>query len=158
MNDAMSWLWLGLAGVLVILEISTGTFYLLMVAFGMLAGALAAWFGSSLPTQMLWVAVVGIVGVLLLRLYRRKAIVHRDPSSNPGINLDIGQRVRVERWNDDNGLFTARAAYRGAEWDVELQGGAAAGPGWYVIRAVQGSRLIVAPEAAGEQQALAQNR
>lgn len=144
MNDAM--VWLGLAGILVILEIFSGTFYLLMIAVGMLAGAMAAWFGLSNPLQMLCVAIVGVTGVLLLRLRRRTPESSGDPSRDPGINLDIGQTVRIDEWSGPQaGVYVARASYRGADWDVELERGAEASPGLHMIRAVQGSRLIVTP-------------
>jgi hypothetical protein len=38
----------------------------------------------------------------------------------------------------------ARVMYRGAMWDVELEAGAAAQPGSFIIREVRGNRLIVA--------------
>ena len=55
--------------------------------------------------------------------------------------MDIGQTVRVERWSPNR---TARAAYRGAQWDVELAPGEAMQAGDFVIRDIQANRLIVA--------------
>ena len=49
MTDWMSWL--VVAGILVIAELFTGTFYLLMIAIGLSAGALAALAGASGPMQ-----------------------------------------------------------------------------------------------------------
>ncbi|HEX8885835.1 MAG TPA: NfeD family protein [Noviherbaspirillum sp.] len=128
--------WLALAGMLVILEMFSGTFYLLMIALGMVAGALAAWLGLSAEIQILLAALVGAAAALALRRRRpRKSDAARDPN----INLDIGQSLHVSHWHEG----TARAMYRGALWDVELAHGAHARTGQFVIREVRGSRLIV---------------
>ncbi len=142
MDDAL--IWLGLAGLLVILEIFSGTFYLLMIAFGMLAGAAAAWFGLSNPLQMVCVALVGIAAVLLLRLRRKQDGAAPGAAADPSMNLDIGQSVRVDAWQGSGpGPYHARVAYRGAQWDIELEKGAQPVPGDFVIREVHGSRLLV---------------
>lgn len=143
MNATMSWL--AVAGVVVILELFTGTFYLLMVALGLLAGALAAWFNLSASFQMIVAAVVGMGATLALHKskfgWREKTNVSRDPN----VNMDIGQSIKVEFWEDQgNGKFTARAMYRGAMWDVDLSNSAAFA-GMFIIEEVQGSRLIVRP-------------
>jgi len=128
--------WVALAGMLVILELFSGTFYLLMLALGMVAGALAAWLHFSAEVQILLAALVGAAAALALRRRRpRKA----DSTRDPNINLDIGQSLHVSHWHEG----TARAMYRGALWDVELAHGAHAKAGQFVIREVRGSRLIV---------------
>jgi membrane protein implicated in regulation of membrane protease activity len=134
-----SWmLWLALAGALTILELFSGTFYLLMIALGMLAGALAAFGGAAESVQLLIAAVVGAAATTLLR---RRRPHPTDPAHDPNINLDIGQTLHVPDWQSSHG--TARVMYRGAMWDVDLAPGAVARPGQFVIREVRGSRLIV---------------
>lgn len=142
MNDAL--IWLAMAGVLVILEIFSGTFYLLMIAVGMLAGALAAWLGVSNPAQVLTTALVGIASCLILNRWRAR--FKPQPAANdPNINLDIGQPLRVDAWQGDpDGPWQARVVYRGAQWDVDLESGQEPKPGMFVIREVRGSRLLVA--------------
>ena len=54
--------WLVAAGVLVVLELFTGTFYLLMIAIGLGFGALAALGGMSGAVQTIVAAVVGVRG------------------------------------------------------------------------------------------------
>lgn len=128
--------WLVLAGMLVILEMFSATFYLLMIALGMVAGALAALLGLAAELQILLAALVGAGAALALRRRRpRKTDAARDPN----INLDIGQSLHVSHWHEG----TARAMYRGALWDVELAHGAHPRTGQFVIREVRGSRLIV---------------
>jgi len=134
-----SWmLWLALAGALTILELFSGTFYLLMIALGMLAGALAALAGAPEALQFLVAAAVGAAATALLR---RKRPRRKDATHDPNINLDIGQTLDVAHWQASHN--TARVMYRGALWDVDLAPGAVARPGRFIIREVRGSRLIV---------------
>lgn len=134
--------WLAAAGVTVILELFTGTFYLLMIAIGLGAGVLAALLGAGMALQTLVAAAVGVAATVLLRRSRFGKLVSArgDAGCDPNINLDIGQTVNVPAWQDG----AARVMYRGALWDVELAPGTAAAPGPYTIREVRGSRLIVA--------------
>ncbi|TFV98655.1 NfeD family protein [Oxalobacteraceae bacterium OM1] len=133
-------LWLIAAGVLVALEMFTGTFYLLMIGVAMVMAAVAAVLGAAVPLQFATAAIVGIVATLLLRRSRLGRIERKDSRRDPNVNLDIGQEVRVTDWG---GLRTTRVMYRGALWDVELEAGVEAGPGRFVIHEVRGNRLIV---------------
>jgi len=132
-------MWLVAAGVLVALELFSGTFYLLMVALGALAGALMAFFRVDLPGQMLAAAFVGIVATVLLRRSRYGKTASGDARRDPNVNLDIGQTVQVAHWVDG----AARVMYRGALWDVELAPGVEPQGGMFTIREVRGSKLIV---------------
>lgn len=133
--------WLVAAGATAILELFTGTFYLLMIAIGLATGALAALAGAGTPAQTLVAALVGLVATAVLRRSKFGRPTRSDTARDPNVNLDIGQTVNVAHWKDG----TARVMYRGAQWDVELAPGAHATPGQYTIREVRGSRLIVAP-------------
>jgi membrane protein implicated in regulation of membrane protease activity len=137
-------IWMLTAGVLVVLEMFTGTFYLLMVAIGLAAGGLAALAGVSGPLQLVVASIVGIVATFALRRSKIVRVARTDAGRDPNVNLDIGQTVMVSEWQSaGGGLYTARAMYRGAMWDVELQQGAQAQAGPLVICEVRGSRLIV---------------
>jgi membrane protein implicated in regulation of membrane protease activity len=137
MQDWMSWL--VAAGVLVILELFSGTFYLLMIAIGVGFGSLAALGGLSEPTQAIVAAIVGVIATGLLHRSRLGHPAKGNAARDHNVNLDIGQRVQVPDWNEGK----ARVLYRGALWDIELGQGATAQPGEYKIVEVQGSRLIV---------------
>lgn len=132
--------WLVAAGVIVILELFTGTFYLLMISLGVLAGALAAWAGLGGPAQTVTAAVVGVLATGLLWRSKYGRPSRSDAALDPNINIDIGQSIHVPHWHNGS----ARVKYRGAMWDVELAPGAPATPGQYTIREVRGSRLVVA--------------
>ncbi|RZA29274.1 MAG: NfeD family protein [Lysobacteraceae bacterium] len=132
--------WLVAAGVLVIAELFTGTFYLLMIAVGASAGALAAWSGASGPVQTLAAAAVGLAATAVLHRSRFGKPARSEATRDRNVNLDIGQRVAVSAWQDGR----ARVMYRGALWDVELGPGALPEAGDYRIVEVLGNRLIVA--------------
>jgi membrane protein implicated in regulation of membrane protease activity len=134
--------WLLLAGLLVIVELFSATFYLLMIALGAAAGAIAALIGAGIPLQTVVAAIAGVAATLLLKRFRRSRgqQMPRSAERDPNVNLDIGQKVSVAQWQ--NG--TARVMYRGALWDVELAPGADPTAGVYAIREVRGSRLILA--------------
>lgn len=136
--------WMVGAGVLVIVEITTGTFYLLMIALGLLAGAAVAWLDYGLPWQLVIAAVVGVAATLALHYSRYGAKKRVDAARDVNINIDIGRPVSVDEWRMEPGRNpTARVAYRGALWDVELSADEEAQPGVFTICAVHGSRLIV---------------
>lgn len=132
--------WLVMAGVLVVFELFTGTFYVLMIAIGMAFGAIAALFGFGLPAQILVAAVVGVLATGVLHRSRFGRPLRQDAARDPNVNIDIGQTVRVDTWQDTK----ARAMYRGAQWDIDLAPGASAGSGDYKIVEIRGSRLVVA--------------
>lgn len=138
MSDWMSWFLA--AGLIVILELFSGTFYLLMIAIGVAAGGLAALAGLGGPAQTVLAALVGVAATLLLRGSRYGRTAPSDAAHDPNINQDIGQGIAVAHWVDG----AARVTYRGALWDVELAPGADPEAGRYTIREVRGSRLIVA--------------
>lgn len=142
--EAWSW-WLVLAGLVVICELMTGTFYLLMISTGMFAAALVAMLGMSSQTQILLAAVVSSVATIALHRSRFGWQGRREVASDPSVNIDIGQQLSVDEWQDiGNGVSVARAKYRGAMWDVELRHQTGS-QGQYVIEAVEGNRLIVRP-------------
>jgi membrane protein implicated in regulation of membrane protease activity len=131
--------WLVAAGVLVILELFTGTFYLLMIAIGTAVGGIVALAGAGVPVQAIGAAVVGVLATGLLHRSRFGHPAKADAQRDRNVNLDIGQRVRVAAWQDGR----ARVMYRGALWDVELGQGVAPHPGEFRIVEVHGSRLVV---------------
>lgn len=138
-------MWAVIAGLVVILELFTGTFYLLMISVGLAAGAIAAVFTLSTSSQMIIAALVGSLATLALHNSKYGWKGNKNAAHDPNVNMDIGQTLQVQDWQEQgNGKYTARAMYRGAMWDVELQHSAGY-PGMYVIDEVQGSRLIVKP-------------
>jgi membrane protein implicated in regulation of membrane protease activity len=138
MADSTIW-WL-LAGGAVALELLTGTFYLVMLAVGMAAGALAAHAGGSWTTQLVTAALVGVAAVTAWHLQRRRHPSEPPAEANPNVNLDVGETVQVEAWSPQH---TASVRYRGANWTAVPVGGTPQGTGAHRVREVSGSRLVL---------------
>ena len=140
-----STIWWVLAGVLVAVELATGTFYLLMIAIGMAAGAIAAHLGTPVVGQIVAAAVMG-GGAVVAQYWRSsqkpKAL---DANANRDVHIDIGETVQVDTWADDG---TTTVKYRGATWSAVMSasGVAAAAPatgGQFRIMQLLGNRLVL---------------
>lgn len=129
-------LWLIIGIVLIIVEMTTGTFYLLVLGIAALAAAAAAWFGQSFWVQAVISAAVAVAGVLLVNRYRSKA----DPAAKQ--SLDVGQSVTLESWiSEADGL--ARVNYRNAQWEARVTGERTPDGKVFYIHAVAGNTLMV---------------
>ena len=140
---AQSSIWWLLAGSAVAIELMTGTFYLLMMALGLAAAALATHMGAGTAVQIIVAAVVGGGSVLVWRSIKKKQPATLPASVNADVNLDIGGTVQVDSWLGDG---TATVSYRGASWSVahrNPQATATHSAGAHRIVEVIGSRLIV---------------
>jgi membrane protein implicated in regulation of membrane protease activity len=139
MGIADSTFWWLLAGTCIVLELVTGTFFLLMLAIGAVAAALAASLGLAMTGQIVTAALVGGGGVALWYGLRKR---QPDAASqaNADINLDIGETLSVDHWNADG---TASVHYRGARWTVVQNGSAPPQAGLHRVVAVVGNRLMV---------------
>jgi membrane protein implicated in regulation of membrane protease activity len=137
---AQSSIWWVLAGLAVAVELMTGTFYLLMLALGLVAAALAAHLGATTTVQLVLAAALGGGSVLAWRAIRKRQKGPAQAQANRDVNLDIGEIVHVDSWRSDG---SASVNYRGANWTVELKADAHPTPGQHRIVEVVGSRLIV---------------
>jgi membrane protein implicated in regulation of membrane protease activity len=139
-NDATAW-WIA-TGVMVAAQLATGTFYLLMLALGAAAAALAAHFGLPFGGQLLSAAIVGGGAVAAWHIKRGRQPAAMPANANRDVNLDIGETVRVTDWDADG---NAEVSYRGANWAARFAGSGTPQPGSHVIRAVDGNRLLLEP-------------
>ena len=138
--------WWVAAGVAVAAELGTGTLYLLMIAVGLAAGAIAAHLGAGSSAQVTTAALVGAAATVGWHWARRRRAGADLPAPvNRDINLDVGERVHVDAWSPDR---TARVQYRGTGWTARLVPGADPVPGMHRVAAVEGNWLVLAPAAA----------
>ena len=108
-------LWLIAGFVLVIAELVTGTFYLLVIGLGAFAGALAAWLGGNTLVQAAVGSAVAFAGAWFVHHWHAR----QRGDEGRGNLLDRGQPVVLEGWaNESAGLV--RVKYRGASWDARL--------------------------------------
>ncbi|MFM9879387.1 MAG: NfeD family protein [Burkholderiaceae bacterium] len=140
MSEANVW-WL-LMALLVGAELVTGTFYLLMLALGTAAGALAAYAGAALPLQLAVAGAAGGASVALWHWRRMRQPAALQAGTDKNVNMDIGETVLVTQWEADG---KASVNYRGAIWRVVLADDAVAAPGEHTITEVRGHHLVVKP-------------
>lgn len=135
-------LWWIAAGIAVAAELASGTFYLLMIALGLAAGAVASHLGLGISGQILGAALIG-GGATAAWHWKRASEPRSAPArENRDVNLDIGERVKVGAWSADR---TARVHYRGSAWQARLAPEATAAPGEHVVSAVEGNWLVLTP-------------
>ena len=137
MQPALAWLLAGL--LLVVVELVTGTFYLLILGIAAGIGSLIAFLDQPFWMQALIAAIAAVVGGFLVYRYHSAA----NASSPKDSANDIGQTVTIESWVSEPQRL-ARVRYRGTIWDAEVLGNdrIEADARLYVV-AMEGSRLKV---------------
>jgi membrane protein implicated in regulation of membrane protease activity len=137
MQPALAWLLIGLA--LVVVELMTGTFYLLIFGIAAGIGSFVAYLGQPFISQAMAAAMAAIIGGYLVQSFHRTA----NETSPKDVSNDIGQVVSLESWVSESERL-ARVRYRGTVWDAEVAGSEpmASGTTLYVV-AINGSRLKV---------------
>ena len=140
MEDHLTWAILGLT--LVIVELLTGTFYLVVLGLAAFGAAAAAWAGSDFPVQVLVAAVLAAVGCYGVHMYRARNTTQQMPS------VDAGNPAKFENWIDRDARL-ARVSYRGAPWDARIDGGDSPEPGATVyVQGTDGNTLKVSTRRA----------
>ena len=132
--EAYLWWWI-LGAVLVGLELTSGTFYVLVYALAAAVAGIAAWLGAGLVVQLLVAGMIALLGTLALRQWKR-GTAHPESTAQ---DLDIGKPVHVESWQQQRG----QVKYRGAVWDAEAESADVDPARPLVIRAVKGNTLVL---------------
>ena len=133
----LSFFWASATVVLLVVELLTGTFFCLVLAFFTALTALLAPLVPHFAWQACFAALSSTLGCLALALFRKRKSA---PSSG---NPDVGRVVQVEAWKDGR----ARVRYRGALWDAVLKEGCREAPGRFRIVGFDSNTLILEPEA-----------
>jgi len=135
MESWLAWGVLGLA--LVIAELLTGTFYLLMLGVAAFGAAAIAAFGLPFAVQSIIAFVVAGAGCYGVHVWRAKNRTQQMPP------IDAGMPASFENWVDAGGRL-ARVRYRGASWDARVEGEEPVEPGATVyVLATDGNTLKV---------------
>ena len=130
-------IWWIIAGILVSIELLSGTFYLLMLALGFSAAAIASYWNTSPQIQLAIAAMVGGGAVIGWYVYQKKNSARGKDSP---FNLDMSSSVYVAAWRSDG---TASVYYRGSHWDACAAFGEKLVAGQYRIQGITGNRLIL---------------
>jgi membrane protein implicated in regulation of membrane protease activity len=130
-------IWLMAGFILVIMELATTTFYLLVLAIAAFAAAGVAYAGSGIAAQAIVAALVAAAGVFWVNQHRKRAM----PKQMRGI--DVGQPACFDSWVNRSAGH-ARVKYRDALWDAHVAGEAAGEPGEILyVNSVDGNTLKV---------------
>ena len=133
MDNSLAWLIAGF--ILIIVELVTGTFYLLVIGIAAFAGAGVAYAGGTFVWQALAAAAVAVAGVVWVHLVRKSI----SPKRMQG--LDFGQPAAFESWVNKS-TAQARVRYRDALWDAQVAGDVSGEPGEILyITSVDGNTL-----------------
>jgi membrane protein implicated in regulation of membrane protease activity len=137
-DESLAWLIAGVA--LVVVELMTGTFYLLVLGAAAFVASAVAFGGGGFLAQVLVAGAVAIAGIFWIRSRKLASATPPMPS------LDLGQPVTLDSWvNREDRL--ARVKYREALWDAIVDGEARGEQGEvFYIRTVDGNTLRVAKE------------
>jgi membrane protein implicated in regulation of membrane protease activity len=135
------WLVWTIAGfALVIIEMLTGTFYLLVLGLGAFVAAIVAWLGANMIVQAVVGGGVAIAGCWFVHHWHES---RRKADGGKSNFLDRGQPVVLEGWSNESAGI-ARVKYRGASWDARVPAGERPSPGATLyIEAQEGSQLVV---------------
>jgi len=134
-DPSLAWLIAGF--ILIIAELVTGTFYLLVLGIAALAAAGVGYASGAFVWQAVAAAVVAVAGVVWAHRYRKTI----SPKRMQG--LDFGQPAAFESWVNKSAGH-ARVKYRDALWDAQVAGDASGEPGEILyITSVDGSTLKV---------------
>ena len=89
--------WFVVAFGLLVAELLTGTFYLLVISIALAVAGIAALAGAPFALQFVVAAAIGIGGSIWLRSTRFGKRLH-ERGDDRVQNMDIGQSLRVDNW------------------------------------------------------------
>ena len=131
------YIWWAVAGIaLIIAELVTGTFFLLVLGIAALAGAGVSYLQYAFWVQAVVTVVVAAVGVMLVMRYRAAQ------TATPAGGIDVGQSVVLDSWVSEKDRL-ARVRYRNALWDARIEDTDAQAGHMLYIQKVDGSTLHV---------------
>src|SRR5438132_14316092 len=113
MDNSLAWLIAGF--VLIIAELVTGTFYLLVLGIAALVGAGVGYASGALVWQAIGAAIVAVAGVVWVHRYKQTL----SPKRMQG--LDFGQPAAFDSWVNRS-AGPARVKYRDRTWDAQAPG------------------------------------
>jgi membrane protein implicated in regulation of membrane protease activity len=130
-------IWLVAGFLLVIVELVSGTFYLVVLGVAALAGGAVAFAGLPFSVQAVVAAALAVGGIFWVNRVRRRSTGVKMRS------LDIGQPARFERWVD-RAAGQARVKHRDALWDATVVGEISGEPGEVLtVISIDGNTLKV---------------
>ena len=146
MLDIMVWVWLGVTALAAFVEAVTMTLVSVWCVAGGLVAVFAAYFGASVPTQLLLFLVVSILTAAVVRPLAKK---YADPHK-VATNADrlLGMEAKVTE-DIDNARSSGAVYVDGKTWTARSTDGGRISAGETVeIARMEGVKLIVRAKAA----------
>ena len=146
MLDMMVWVWLGVTALAAFVEAVTMTLVSVWCVVGGLVAVFAAYFGASVPTQLLLFLGVSILTAAVVRPLAKK---YADPH-NVATNADrlLGMEAKVTE-DIDNARSSGAVYVDGKTWTARSTDGGRISAGETVeIAGMEGVKLIVRAKAA----------
>jgi len=132
-------LWTVFGILLMLIELATGTLYLLAIGLALIYPAIASFTGASTNIQMIALGSGTLIHVLIVFILHKL----RPSNRNSDVPTDVGQRVEVIEWLDEG---TARVMYHGKEWPADKAEIEMPDADHGIIKIVQYGRLIITTE------------
>lgn len=136
------WIWFVIAGICLVAELFSGTFYLLIIGIALGLAGLAGLLVTSFLIQLVIVLIASMVGLMIVRNSRLKSNKNKS-FTDMDLTLDIGQKIVVDQWHKEGHSYFSEAKYRGANWQISYEGDVPAVPGTYQITGINGNVLQV---------------
>ncbi len=132
--------WLGISLLILIIELLSNTFYLLLISLSMLVGSVVAMFSPNLFLQIFFCQLT----IFFCLFACRKKFSKREKTVDQIFPVEIGQFLTINNWSQE-GLSSV--CYRGTTWQVELYQFQKhqKKDGLFTIVGINGNRLIVTP-------------
>ena len=128
-------IWLIIAFIILIIELMSGTYFLLALAGGAALTSIATWWATpSLTTQLFTFAVASTLTYMLLLSFRKK----KEVINTDGTTHMLGQHVQVVETTHAQG----RVKYKGVLWQAKSEDMIEKGSAAEIIE-VDGSTLTV---------------
>ncbi|MGH9018316.1 MAG: NfeD family protein [Acidimicrobiales bacterium] len=139
-----AWLWLLIAVVFLVIEVTNLAFFALFAAAGCAAGAIVAAAGGPSLLQVVVFAVVSLGGVLLLRRPLLHAVGHHRPGAlKSGVAALVGQPATVVD-RVDRADVAGKVHARGEDWPAITYDDLPCEPGQVVeVIDIDKTRLVV---------------
>jgi len=132
-------LWIVFGILLMLIELATGTFYLLAIGSAFIYPTIASYNGETTNIQIAALGSGILIHVLIVFILKKLRTSNRDSD----IPTDVGQTVEVIEWLDEG---TARVMYRGKEWPADKAEIEMPDADHGIIKVVQYGRLIITTE------------
>ncbi len=145
--NAWPWVWLGIAVVFALIEVTVlaGTFVLLPFAISAFLAAIAGWYDAPIEAQWgIFIVVGGLLWALFWRYAKRFMAEHTNPE---GVGADrlVGMTAIVTRTIDPDDVDRAgRVKVAGEDWGALVASGGAITEGTKVrVASMEGTRVMV---------------